>query len=144
MALITCKECKSSISSKAKTCPSCGAPPKKKTHPLVKILAILIAVVVLPGYFVSLSKVDAGDESTLAYIKVENYVKANLRAPATAVFPGVLDGYTGHIKRNGQIYYIDSWVDSQNGFGATLRNHFTAEIEKTGSNSWQLNDLVMN
>lgn len=50
MALIKCKECGSKISKKAKECPKCGAPAKRRTSRftwLVVILFVLIAVSVV-------------------------------------------------------------------------------------------------
>lgn len=45
MALIKCPECKNSVSTKAKTCPHCGAPVKKKTSVVTWLLAILLFIV---------------------------------------------------------------------------------------------------
>ncbi len=42
MALCKCKECGNKVSTKAKTCPSCGAPIKKRTSVLTGCLAIII------------------------------------------------------------------------------------------------------
>lgn len=43
MAMIKCKECGNKISSKAKTCPQCGSPVKKKTN----ILSLLLIIIIL-------------------------------------------------------------------------------------------------
>lgn len=44
MAMVKCKECGKEISSKAKSCPSCGAPPAKKTSRATWLIAIFILV----------------------------------------------------------------------------------------------------
>jgi hypothetical protein len=54
VALVKCTECGGEISTQAKTCPNCGAPPKKKTSLLVKVLGFvffsaMIFVVVIPS-----------------------------------------------------------------------------------------------
>lgn len=50
---------------------------------------------------------------------VPNYLKS----PASAVFPDVLgDDWT--VVRDSDYFYVSSYVDSQNGFGATLRTNF--------------------
>lgn len=50
---------------------------------------------------------------------VPNYLKS----PSTAVFPDVLgDDWT--VVRDSDYFYVKSYVDSQNGFGATLRTNF--------------------
>ncbi len=44
MALRKCKECGNNVSSKAKSCPSCGAPTKKATSAAVGCVAIILAL----------------------------------------------------------------------------------------------------
>lgn len=46
MALIKCKECGTEVSSKAKTCPKCGAKPTKKTSLITWFVLILIVYLV--------------------------------------------------------------------------------------------------
>lgn len=46
MALIKCKECGTEVSSKAKTCPKCGAKPAKKTSLITWFVLILIVYLV--------------------------------------------------------------------------------------------------
>lgn len=45
MALVKCKECGESVSNKAKTCPSCGAKPTKKTSILTWAVLIIFGFV---------------------------------------------------------------------------------------------------
>lgn len=40
--LIRCRDCNHELSKKAKSCPSCGAPQKKRTSPVTMLLAIII------------------------------------------------------------------------------------------------------
>ena len=49
MALRKCRECGSQVSSRAATCPQCGAPSKRKTNPLVGLLAFVIVIAVCAG-----------------------------------------------------------------------------------------------
>jgi hypothetical protein len=42
MALISCRECGNPVSNSAPTCPKCGAPVKKKTSFLVKLLILIL------------------------------------------------------------------------------------------------------
>ena len=42
MALVKCKECGNKVSKKAKTCPQCGAPNKKRNSPFEYFLLIVI------------------------------------------------------------------------------------------------------
>ncbi|MCY1513860.1 hypothetical protein D9M68_483810 [compost metagenome] len=84
----------------------------------------------------------AKDNPTMAYIMMEDFVKARLKAPATAKFPGILDGRDKHVKALGeQRYFIFSYVDAQNSFGASIRTRFEGKIQQTAKGEWQLESL---
>jgi RNA polymerase subunit RPABC4/transcription elongation factor Spt4 len=53
VALIKCKECQTLISTKAETCPSCGAKPKKRTSLLTWLVLLIILVVAYNTAFTS-------------------------------------------------------------------------------------------
>lgn len=73
MALIKCKECKAEISSKAKTCPQCGAPVKAEASKTVLVIAsIIFAFIVIGVTCYSTSSINV-DDLTLAYINKEVY-----------------------------------------------------------------------
>jgi len=58
---------------------------------------------------------------------VSNYLKS----PSTAVYPDVLgDDWT--VVRDSDYFYVKSYVDSQNGFGATLRTNFICRYTWSG------------
>ena len=64
----------------------------------------------------------------LAYNYAEGFVEKMLKSPSTAEFPGVIEK-DKHITDLGEgKYKINSWVDSQNGFGATIRTNFSCTI----------------
>lgn len=50
MALVKCKECGEQVSTKAKTCPKCGAKPPKKTSFLTWAVLVFIALTVYGVY----------------------------------------------------------------------------------------------
>jgi hypothetical protein len=82
------------------------------------------------------------DNSTMAYIMMEDFVKRRLRSPSTADFPGFFGGRGDHVQYLGeQKYRIVSWVDAQNAFGATIRNNFVGEIQQVSEEQWQLISL---
>jgi len=58
MALKICKECGKDISTKAKTCPNCGAP-VKKSHGFLKFLGIIILLFILWGLIRNLAEEDS-------------------------------------------------------------------------------------
>lgn len=47
MALVKCNDCGTDVSSSAKACPKCGAPPRKPTSKLHLVFAALVGMVVL-------------------------------------------------------------------------------------------------
>src|SRR5687767_3766132 len=51
MSLRPCPECKNPVSTDASACPQCGATLKKPTSIVTKIVAILIAFIVIRGIF---------------------------------------------------------------------------------------------
>lgn len=57
-----------------------------------------------------------------------------LKAPATAVFPGldemIVNGSDGH-------YGVSGFVDSQNSYGATIRTQYTYNVEKDSEGKWK-------
>ena len=73
------------------------------------------------------------DHSVEALLTAQALVKGKLLAPASAKFPGAAwDGAIRHVTRNGQTYRIDSFVDSQNVFGAMLRTRYSVTLTRTG------------
>lgn len=85
------------------------------------------------------------DQSTMAVVQCQNYVKDRLRSPSTADFPW-LDHAV--VPRGNETYMVKSYVDAQNGFGATVRNDYICEIRYTGGEAadqgnWSLIDLSL-
>ena len=69
----------------------------------------------------------------LAY-KSEDLVKAQLKSPSTAKFPGkIMDKSEWKITKSGNTYFVNSWVDSQNSFGAIIRSEFIVQYDWDGS-----------
>lgn len=79
----------------------------------------------------------------LAYIYAEKFVKQNLKTPSTAKFPEVLEKSKHITKLNNKSFLINSWVDSQNSFGAMIRSEFSCTIIFEG-NTVKTNNLKFN
>ena len=58
-----------------------------------------------------------------------------LKAPSTAKFPYPSDSGVSINKLAENKYFISSYVDSENSFGAMIRNTFTVTITLQGQNS---------
>lgn len=75
-----------------------------------------------------------------AFVMAQVFVERELLAPATAEFPGA--SFNEHTKYLGNKQYeVNSWVDSQNGFGAVIRTHYRAVVEYWGDHDWGLISL---
>ena len=113
------------------------------------MVATLIALLALPNAYMKASndvsakaptpRPDPCDNAARAYITAQDHVRKRLRSPVSADFP-FLD-FTA--KKSGPCRLtIRSYVDAQNGFGATIRTRFTAVMELR-SGSWTLMSLRM-
>ena len=163
MALIKCPECEREISDTVVSCPHCGYRIKevefvksvpvqeKKDIGCVNIFMIVLIVVVILGIIASMARDSSSSDSEssssesdysstssssnfVAYNYAERYVKQNLKSPSTAEFPDVFEK-SEHINPiSDNKYQINSWVDSQNSFGAIIRTKFSCVIVFDGDN----------
>jgi hypothetical protein len=88
-------------------------------------------------------KWETENNRAMAWIKVQDAIKQNLKAPATAKFPGILDlgGDLIIEQRENHNYLIKAYVDAQNDYGALIRTHFTAVIQQVSENGWRIDSL---
>ena len=135
MSLIRCTECGREISNNADKCPYCGNPVKKglgcfSTFGII-ILIIIGVLYILGSIFKDSSNVKTDycyGQEMLAYRYAEGFVKQDLKAPLTAKFPSLTER-SQHVRNSYDCSYkINSWVDSQNSFGATIRTNFSCTI----------------
>jgi zinc-ribbon domain len=146
MAMKSCFECGASVSSSAKTCPHCGKrnPTVNPRH--VQIAGgIVAAVVAVPVLWILIAYVryeptpwNEADSSSMAIVKVQSVVENNLKAPATAEWPGILEVGTHAQHVGDQLYRVNSWVDADNEFGAKVRMQYAADIKQTAEHEWEI------
>lgn len=95
---------------------------------------LLIVLFLLGGISKCASDDSTSDDNSIyrpddeIYIYAENYVKENLKSPATAEFAGIYDSHTSIIHLGEGKYKVSSYVDSQNSFGAMIRTKFTCTV----------------
>jgi hypothetical protein len=91
MALRRCRECGGQVSSRAKACPQCGAPVKRKAHPIVGALAFLLVVAVCAGICTQAFKVEdkpaRQKHHEIDGIAVEGFDDYTVRVEADAAAP---------------------------------------------------------
>lgn len=84
--------------------------------------------------------------SSMAYIQCREFVKNRLKLPGSADFPYLEYGATEISSKH---FVVQSYVDSQNEFGAKIRSNFYCEVLWNGASdsdqrNWNLISLVIN
>jgi hypothetical protein len=81
-----------------------------------------------------------------AWVMAQEFVKRRLKAPGTADFGSVFKDYQNpdHVVTDlgSGKYKVRGWVDSQNGFGATVRSDFALTLHYEGGpeGTWVVDD----
>jgi hypothetical protein len=74
-------------------------------------------------------------QGDMAAWMAQKLVTQQLRSPSTATFPPSAD-----VTPTARGWRVSSYVDAQNGFGANIRSHWSAELTAQG-NEWELVSL---
>lgn len=101
---------------------------KEKTISLVALALIIFSLV----YFSNMMEpgTKSEPESITIMVMTQGLVENNLKAPSTAKHPSLSDYSIDNL--GGGKYKVSSYVDSQNSFGAMLRQEYTAIIKHVG------------
>ncbi|MFI2367289.1 hypothetical protein [Streptomyces sp. NPDC018833] len=104
----------------------------------------------LAAALLTLTACSSGDGKPLdtsAAVMCEDFVKQRLKSPGTAKFPGVTDGdyatTTVLSDTKPWKYKVVGVVDSQNGFGATVRSNYTCTVSTEDDDTWTLDDMQL-
>lgn len=101
--------------------------PAKKQGPAGCLALILIFVVIFFSLYACMSGGEDGPPNdTAIYVDSQFIVEGYLKAPSTAKYPGS-DGYQV-IKIDDHNYKVAAYVDSENSFGAMVRNKYVVDI----------------
>lgn len=77
-----------------------------------------------------------------AFNRAQHVIKSALKAPSTADFPDFYDEKeNSKVTHNGDTYVVQSYVDSQNSFGAMLRAHYTVTMIYMNG-EWTLTEVI--
>ncbi|UCH80142.1 MAG: hypothetical protein JSW20_10385 [Nitrospiraceae bacterium] len=153
-----CRECGREVSSEDTECPDCGA--RLKDRSKLGCLSGIVIILILwwLGFYYGRSYIsnDASsddvknasmnwqdqDNSIVAYIKIQDYVKQDLNAPVNVKFPEIVEKHSDYVKRIGdQKYLITSYVDYENSAGTKMRTRFIGEIQQISEHEWNLISL---
>lgn len=64
-----------------------------------------------------------------AYNRAKEFVKTQLKAPASAEFGGFTDRGVTTYQTNGCLFSATGYVDAQNSFGAKIRSRYSVSLE---------------
>ncbi len=149
MTLEACPSCSKRISTEAEICPNCAHPlpdgwvevQKKKTER--QAIGCLLVILAIGAFWLVASLLSPPEDNCgsglEAYLMSKRYVEPRLKAPSTASFAGYLNTKT--IKLDCALWHVRSYVDAQNGFGATIRTHYIAIMVFDGKSAWTLRTL---
>lgn len=115
---------------------------------LIVIGSILFSVftsVACPSQTSKGSPTPEAPSETMAFIQCKDFVKARLKSPGSADFPWADFKYA---KRGPASFTIQSYVDSQNSFGALIRTNWVCRVthkrgEVADIGNWTLDDLSL-
>jgi len=125
-----------------------GPKDKKPKNQLVQVCLVFFVAVILGAIVYSAitggasSSQKSLDDNNVhgAWAYTQQFVEKRLKSPGSAKFP--FGGFQ-HVRSLGNHRYsVDSYVDSENSFGANTRTHFTATIKET-NNGLELEALNM-
>ena len=74
-----------------------------------------------------------------AFTMCRQFVEARLKAPASAKFPWASEAATTDL--GGGKFRVLSYVDSQNSFGAMIRNNYDCSVHWVSGTQWRLDSL---
>lgn len=157
MALIKCKECGSTVSSKADACPSCGVRLQRKpigcgTAVLLVIGAMFVAGQIAGGLSGESSAPAPANKAPTAAELAEarlddgrwacrERVLSGLKAPKSASFQNYRQFRANKVDE--ERYSIIGYVDAQNSFGAMIRTQFECIARDTGQSGWWIDEVNM-
>lgn len=142
--LKNCSDCRLPISKNTSKCPHCGAKNVKHVGPLGLSVAALFVIFMIISIASAPTSSSSANPAAGAYEMGESFCRDNLKAPSTAIFSGekvmgalVPDQKTFAQEIKPGWWHVQGYVDSQNGFGAMIRNDWVAVIREDGT-KWGL------
>lgn len=113
----------------------------------MRTTTIAVGLLLLTAGLTACSGSSTTPSHTDAEVMCEKFVKNRLKSPGTADFPGVTDDDYAKTKVLSNAkpwkYKVTGVVDSQNGYGATVRSNYVCTVSTKNRTSWHLDDMDM-
>lgn len=121
---------------------------KKGCIPILIVVGLLILMFKFcgrPDSYSTGQDLSSSDMKLNAFVYCQKYVKQNLTNPKSADF--ATNEYSCSVSLKDSLYFITSYVDSENAFGGVVRNKFVATMIYIGGDpdlaeNWQFGDVV--
>lgn len=138
--MVDCRSCGQRVLKDAEACPECfksrpGFTDTERYSELIVLAVFLLLVISGVAWWSSQPIEPMTHSATHAVAQCNDEMRASLVSPSTARFP-VLDAQAEHLGDG--LYNVNSYVDSQNRFGATIRTHFTCTAQWVVRDAWSL------
>ena len=117
---------------------------------IVVIITAILIVGVIIGFVSCCNSCGTSSTSTTeseqskqieAFVRSQSVVKKQLKSPSTAKFPYFTSDGVSVTKLSIDKYRVNSYVDSENSFGAMIRVTYSVIITSTGSDTYKYEDL---
>lgn len=99
---------------------------------------MVVLFVILSYVYDAVHKSGPSDED--AYVMSEVFVKDILKCPSSAEFALTSEATITDLGAGS--YRVESYVDSQNSFGAMMRTYYTCKLTKVDEENWHLDSLT--
>ena len=150
--MFPCPECNKRISDTATSCPKCGHAITQEDIAAAKENQVgiqrsnrkfgigcgtILVVIWIIGAIMGPGEPDEID----AFVMSRQFVEKALKFPSTAEFCSFTDARIVDLGEGR--FRVSAWVDSQNGFGATVRTQYVCVLSGEDSDTWTLENLEL-
>lgn len=136
-----CKECGKEISSRAKSCPNCGARPSQVTKTSIGCGLVAGASFVAVIIVLNRQPLPSSPDDELAAFSCGGFIKQTVRDPSSVEW--ITEPALAHaIKQSDGSYRAILVLRANNGFGGKSVSNFSCTVSKDDAGNWRLLNLT--